>query len=199
MTVTVTDVVPTGSFAMVGNLVMLPALMGGMATGALAFFLVKRPWYRIIAVASGAILGGLGAALVLGPWMGAVEANFGMLWLALSAAMGAIGATSMGAGTLFGNVGLALAGMLMMLIGNPWGGAFVPKEFLGGFMGWLGSVLPVGNLIEVIKDISFFPEASQASHWFVFIAWMAIGIMLWAIGATIRYSKAKREPAGVTA
>ena len=199
MTVTVTDVVPGGPLAMAGNLVMLPALIGGMATAVLALFLVKRPWYRIIAVASGAIFAGLVAALVLGPWMDIVQSNFGMLWLALSAAIGAIAATIMGLGTLFGRAGLGVGVVLMMLVGNPWGGAFVPREFLGGCMGWLGSVMPNGNLIEVVKNISFFPEASQAPQWWAFAAWAAIGIVLWAIGAALQTRKANQEPEAVAA
>ncbi len=182
---TVTDVVPGGSLAMASNLVMLPALFGGMATAILALFLIKRPWFRIIGLTSGALFAGLMGALVLGPWMDVVSANFGMLWLALSTSIFAIGATIMGLGTLFGNAGIGVGALLVMLVGNPWGGAFIPSEFLGGFMGWLGSHMPNGNLVEVVKNISYFPEASQASQWWTFVVWAAMGLALWALGAAL--------------
>lgn len=192
MTLRVTDVVPGGSLAIIGNLVMLPALFGGMATALLSVLLVKRPWLRIVGLASGTVLAGLMGALVLGPWMDVVSANFGMLWLALSAAMFAIAATIMGLGTLFGNAGIGIGALLVMLVGTPWGGVFVPSEFLGGFMGWLGAHTPNGNLVQLIKNISFFPEASQASQWWVFIIWAAMGLALWAVGAALGSRKQAR-------
>lgn len=192
-TVTVTDVVPGGANAMGENLAMMPALIGGMATAALSFFLVKRPWYRILAVVSGVLFAGLTSALVFGPWMNLIDVSFGMLWLAFSCAIGAVAATAMGLGTLFGVGGLAVGAMLMMLVGNPWGGLFVPTEFLGGFMGWLGSHMPTGSLIQLIRDLSFFPEASQSMYWWVFAIWAAIGVVAWASGSMIQSARAKRQ------
>lgn len=187
-----TDVVAGGELAQAGNLVMLPALIGGVITAMLSLFVVKRPWYRIVSVLSGSLLAGLSGALVLGPWMGVLTGSFGMTWLALSAGGMAISATIMGLGTLLGNAGIGLGVVLMMLVGNPWGGMLVPSEFLGGFMGWLGSHMPNGNVITVVKNITYFPEASQTSQWWVFGIWAAIGLALWLVGASIQSYRSQR-------
>lgn len=186
VTVTTTDVVSGGTLAAAANLVMLPALIGGMMTAVLSVFVVKRPWYRIISVLSGSLFAGLAGALVLGPWFDVLPGSFGMNWLALSGGVLAIAATITGLGTLLGPAGIGLGVILMMLIGNPWGGMLVPSEFLGGFMGWLGANMPNGNVIQLIKNINYFPDASLTSHWWVMAVWTAIGLLLWLLGAAIR-------------
>lgn len=198
VTVTTTDVVAGGTNAAAGNLVILPALIGGMMTAMLSIFLVKRPWFRIISLVSGALFAGLSGALVLGAWMDLIPGDFGMIWLALSAGVCAVGATIMGLATLLGNAGIGLGVILMMLIGNPWGGTFVPTEFLGGFMGWLGAHMPNGNVIQLVRNIGYFPDASQSSQWGVFAAWIGIGLVLWLAGSLIHTAKAKKQ-AAVTA
>lgn len=193
VTVTVTDVVSGGAGAMASSLVMLPALIGGMITSVLSLFAVKRPSRRIISLISGSFFAGLAGALVLGPWFDILPGGLGATWLALSTGILAIAATITGLGTLLGKAGLGLGVILMMLIGNPWGGALVPSEFLGGFMGWLGAHMPNGNVIQLVKTISFFPEASQASRWWILIAWILIGLGLWAVGTAIHGAKAKKQ------
>ncbi|MGX1738907.1 ABC transporter permease [Corynebacterium flavescens] len=187
-TVTVTDIAAgSGSLGpMAGNLVMLPALIGGMITAVFSLFAVKRPWNRIFSLVSGALFAGLAGALALGPWFGVLSGHFGATWIALSAGILAIGATITGLGTLFGKAGMGLGIALMMLVGNPWGGAMVPTEFLSGFMGWIGAHLPNGNVIQLVKNINFFPDAAQTSHWWILSGWIAIGLVLWASGAAVQ-------------
>ena len=192
VTVTVTDVVSGGTAAMASSLVMLPALIGGMVTAVLSLFAVKRPSHRIISVVSGSLLAGLAGALVLGPWFDILPGNLGATWLALSTGILAIAATITGLGTLLGKAGMGLGVVLMMLIGNPWGGALVPSEFLGGFMGWLGAHMPNGNVIQLVKTVSFFPDASQTSYWWILGTWILIGLALWAVGTAIHGAKTKK-------
>lgn len=199
VTVETADVVAGGTLSAAANLVMLPALIGGMITAMLSVFMVKKPWYRIISLVSGALFAGLAGALVLGPWMDVLSGGFGMNWLALSSGILAIGATIMGLATLLGPAGIGVGAILMMLVGNPWGGMFVPTEFLGGFMGWLGAHMPNGNVIQVIKDINYFPEAAQGSSWAVFAVWTGIGLVLWLVGSAVRSAKGEKRVETVSA
>lgn len=191
MTVTTTDVVKGSTASAAGNLVVLPALIAGIATAMMATFIIKRPLYRIITLFSGAILGGLTGAAVLGPWFDVLPGSYGMHALALGMGILAIGSTVCGLASLLGKTGLGLGMMLMMLIGNPWGGMLVPTEFLPGFMGWIGSHMPNGNVITLMKNISFFPEASQSIQWWTFVAWAIAGILMLLAGAAIQQRKQK--------
>lgn len=195
VTVTTTDVVSGGAVAAAGNLVMLPALIGGMATAMLAFFMVRRPIYRIITLIAGAALAGLSGAAVLGPWFDVLPGSYGMHALGLGMGILAIGATIAGLATLLGKAGIGIGVALMMLVGNPWGGMLVPNEFLPGFMGWLGAHMPNGQVITVMKNISYFPEASQSSQWWILASWAAAGIVLVIAGAALQAARAKRAAA----
>lgn len=195
--VTTTDVVTGGTIAAAGNLVMLPALIGGMGIAMISFFLIRRPLHRMIALFGGAILAGLVGAAVLGPWFEIIPGHYWMHALALGMGILAIGATITGLGSLLGRAGLGIGAVLMMLIGNPWGGMLVPTAFLPGFMGWLGSHMPNGNVITVIQNISFFPAASQAGQWWTFIIWAAIGLALLGVGA-VSQARTKSGNAPVT-
>lgn len=199
VTVTTTDVVSGGTVAAAGNLVMLPALIGGMATAMLAFFMVKRPIYRLITLIVSATLSGLVGAAVLGPWFDLMPGDYGLHFLALGMGILAIGATITGLATLFGRAGLGVGVVLMMLIGNPWGGMLVPSEFLHGFMGWLGAHMPNGNVITLMKNISFFPDASQGSQWWTLGLWAAAGATLLLIGAATQAARSKKVGAARSA
>lgn len=191
MTVTTTDVVTGSTASSAGNLVVLPALIAGIATAMMATFIIKRPQYRIITLISGATFGGLAGAAILGPWFDVLPGSYGLHALALGMGILAIGSTVCGLAALLGKTGLGLGMMLMMLIGNPWGGMLVPTEFLPGFMGWIGSHMPNGNVITLMKNISFFPDASQSSQWWTFVVWAAAGMLMLLAGAAIQQRREK--------
>jgi hypothetical protein len=191
MTVTTTDVVKGSTASSAGNLVVLPALIAGIAAAMMATFIIKRPQYRIITLLSGATLGGLAGAAVLGPWFDVLPGSYGMHALALGMGILAIASTVCGLAALLGKTGLGLGMMLMMLIGNPWGGMLVPTEFLPGFMGWVGSHMPNGNVITLMKNISFFPEASQSGQWWTFVAWTVAGMLMLIAGAVLQQRREK--------
>ncbi len=198
VTVTATDVVSAGSSGAAANLLMLPALIGGMATAMLAFFMVARPRLRIITLLAGSVFAGLVGAAVLGPWFDILPGSFAMNSLALGMGILAISAMICGLATLLGPAGIGIGVVLMMLIGNPWGGMLVPTEFLPGFMGWLGAHMPNGNVITLMKNINFFPDATQAGQWWMHIIWAATGLVLLLIGALVQASK-HRKPGNLVA
>jgi len=199
--VTTTDVVSGGTAAAASMLVMFPALIGGMATAMLAFVLVARPRDRVFTLLTGATLAGLVGAAVLGPWFDLLPGSFGMHWLALSVGVLAIGSTICGLATVAGRAGLGVGVALMMLVGNPWGGAMVPAEFLPGVMGWLGAHMPNGAVMSLMRNISYFPAASQSTQWWILVAWVALGLALLAVGAVrhARRAGAQAAPDAVTA
>lgn len=191
MNVTVTDVVSGGGNAFAGNMAMLPALIGGMAGGMIAMFFVKRPAYRVITVVTASAGAGLAGAAALGPWFGMLPGNYWLQALALGVGALAVSSLIAGLGTLIGKVGIALGAVLVVLIGNPWGGFMVPPEFLSGFMGTLGSYLPNGNVVSLMKGVNYFPEASVAGAWWTLAIWSVVGIAMILIGAALRRPKEK--------
>ncbi|MBC9954053.1 ABC transporter permease [Leucobacter sp. cx-42] len=190
--VTVTDVVGGGN-AFAGNLSMLPALIGGMMGGMLSIFMVRRPAHRIITISVGAIGVGLVGAAVLGPWFDLLPGSYWLNALALGGAALAISGAISGFGSLLGKAGAGLGVILVMLIGTPWGGVMVPSEFLPGTMATIGSHMPTGTLVNLIKSINYFPEAATSGQWWTLAIWAVAGMLLILIGTLIHARKAARK------
>lgn len=178
--ITVTDVVPAGSTAAAANLTMIPALIAGLSGSIIALFVVKKSVDRFATLIAAAATAGLAGSAVLGPWFGILAGNYWMQALGIGAGTLAIGATITGLGSLLGRAGIGMGAVLIVLFANPWGGAMMPTEFLQQPWGTIGSYMPNGTLINLLKSISFFPEASTSAQWWTLAAWMLAGLAMLA-------------------
>lgn len=184
MKVSVTDLVGGGN-AFAGNLAMMPVLIGGMMGGVLTTLLVKRPALRFITLPLLSIGGGLIGSAVLGSWFGMLPGNYWVRALALGVAMLAISSFISGVGSVLGKVGLGLGAAFIMLIGTPWGGIMAPTEFLSSGLAQFGALMPSGTLVNLVKSIGYFPEASTATLWITLGLWAALGLLLLVFGELI--------------
>lgn len=71
------------------------------------------------------------------------------------------------------------------------------KEFLPEPWGTLGSWMPNGTLIALLRDLSYFPSASTAPLWWTLIGWIAFGFVCLGIGAWAQLEKERQELAEV--
>ena len=183
--VTVTDVVPVGAVGAAANIILLPVLIGGIASAVLSLVLVRTPVRRFVTLGVAAVVGGLVGAAVLGPWFDVLEANYWVVSAALAMGILAISAFIAGLGTLFGRAGLGLGIILIVLVGNPWAGLFAPREFLIEPIATIGAYMPNGTVVDLLRSINFFPNAATGGNWLVLAIWAVVGLLMLGIGAAL--------------
>ena len=178
---TVTDVVPlsahdpTGSrLAMAG----LPLALGGVVGGALLSSVLSGVRHQLIGLTGYAVLAGLGLAAILGPWFGALHGTYVVEAAAIATIMLAVAAVVIGLGRLLGPAGFAVAAAVFILGATPLSGATVPRDFLPRPLGVVGGWFPQGAGNTLLRDLSYFPDATTTSSWLVPVGWTAIGVAL---------------------
>ncbi|MGO4455524.1 ABC transporter permease [Arthrobacter sp. RAF14] len=184
-TVVVTDVVPLSAddsrgagLAVAG----LPLAMGGMVGGILISLLVSGAWRRLAAVVAYGVLGGLGLAGILQGWFHTLQGDYGLNAAAIGLSVAATAAIITSASALIGRAGIAVGAVLTMFIGNPLSSLTQPKEFLPAPWGDVGQWFVPGSSGTLLRDLSYFPDASTAFPWLVLAGWAALGVVLIVTG-----------------
>ncbi|MCG7631430.1 MULTISPECIES: ABC transporter permease [Gordonia] len=151
--------------------------------------------HRLIAVIGFAALVGVLASVLAGPVMGALPGDFtGMaVTLALLSAATALATKALGA--WLGAVGIPIATILLITIGNSTSGATVGVDLLPGYARVLSELLPPGAAIRSITDVSYFDGAHQWSGWLVLIAWIVVAAALTTLRARRPTTSTTRERA----
>ncbi|MFW0794456.1 hypothetical protein AAFP30_11635 [Gordonia sp. CPCC 205515] len=159
----------------------LPIALGGWIGAVVIMMMLHSFRGRLIAVASFAVVGGLGLTAVLQFIVGTFDGNY---WLTSLAAMLGIAATAMmvlGLRELLGGLGLGIAAILLILLGNPLSGLSSAPEMLPTPWGWIGQLLPPGATGSLLRDVVFF-EGHGATHAFVvLVCWFVAGSALFGI------------------
>lgn len=188
---------------------VLPVMLTSLVAGILLTMLVRPVRLRLAALIAFGVGGGLVSALVTHTWLGimpsryaVVAAVLGLFALAVSSAVAGLGAL---AGRLGGparaRFGLALGGVLFMLIGNPFSGATSAPEMIPGAWGAIGQWLPPGATITLLRAVDYFGGHRSAGPWLVLAIWAVIGLGLTgisALGAASRQTRPEPRPQAAT-
>ena len=130
--------------------------------------------WRLGLIGGYALSAGIVGALTVGPIVGALPDHFLALAAlgALYAAMAAL--VTYGLCRLLSYVGLGLAALLLILVGNSTGGGSINQEFLPDFFRSIGQVLPNGAFIRSVRNTVYFGGAN--THRAILV------VALWALG-----------------
>lgn len=182
----VRDVVPTSPGDPTGTgfaFTVLPIAISSLAAGALLVLHLRRRGYRAVALLVFGAGGGAASVAVAHTWLGILPGNFTVLasvagLASLAVAAGVSGLAQLGA--RFGRpaAGIAVAGALIMLAGNPFSGAGTAPEMLPGAWGMAGQCLPNGALATLLRSVAYFDGARSAGPWAVLAAWATAGLLL---------------------
>lgn len=197
-TVTVTDVVPLSADDPRGTgltAALFPLVLGGIVGGVAVSLLVVGALRRVLAVAVYSAVGGVVLVAVLQSWFGALQGDWWTDAGAAALALAAVAAPITGFVALLGRAGIALGAVTMMLVANPISGATMPPEFLPWHWGEIGQWFPPGAGATLLKELSYFPDASTAFAWAVLAGWTAVGVLLTAIAVV----RERRTPDSVDA
>lgn len=158
----------------------------------------SRASARLIGLAGYALASGLGGALVAEVMFNAFDGGFWEL-----AALGAltvfgVGAFSMAIQVWLGVVGIGLAILLFVVLGNPSAGGAYPAELLPSFWRSIGPWLPPGAATDAIRGIIYFDSAGVTASALVLAGYAVIGVVFTYLGIRRREPEAV-EPEAVEA
>ena len=189
------DVVPAEHGAALPSSV-LPLVIAGLLTGIAAALLTSSGLGRAGLLIGASALVGLVAAGIVQSWLDVIGGN----WLVNAGVFGltvlAIGATVTGLFALFGELGIGLAAVLMVFVGNPFSGAGSAPELLPQAVGGIGQLLPPGAGANLLRSTGFFDGAAAGTPLAVLLAWTLGGLALVALGA-MRGRRPAAAPAAV--
>jgi hypothetical protein len=177
----VEDVVPaTAAGTGLGSSV-LPLVLAGILTGALAALAVTRGHERVGLTIAGSVLAGLVSALIADTWLGIVEGDWLLNAGAFTLTFLAIAGSVAGLYALFGRGGLAAGAALMIFVGNPFSAAATAPELLPEPVGGLGQLLPPGAGANLLRSTGFFDGAGATEHLAVLGVWALAGLAALAL------------------
>lgn len=201
-TVTTTDSVPaqagdarglSGFYLVVGWLVggYLVASLLGVSKGSRPAT-TRRAVIRLIALIPYAILSGLGGALVVGPWLGALTGHVVALWWVGALLVFCAAAVTTAFQVLFGVLGVGVTVVLFVVLGNPSAGGAYPAPLLPTFWRAISSAIPNGCGVAAVRGIVYFGGHGIARDVLV-IAVYALGGVAVAVGGAAWTTR--RKPA----
>src|SRR3954471_19563119 len=138
---------------------------------------------RLGALAVYALVSGIGGALITGPVLGVFDGHL----LAL-AAFGAllvfvVGAVTMGLQVWTGLVGIGLAILLFVILGNPSAGGAYPAPLLPPFWAGIGPWLPPGAGTDAVRGIVYFDGAGAGRACLVLAVYAVVGVLATIAGS----------------
>lgn len=201
VTPTVTDVAPLPADDPRGvglSAGALPIALGGLMAGVAISLLVAGTWRRVGAMLTFAVLSGFTMTAVLQFWFGTFTANFLLTSLAATLGVMATGMTVLGLEQLLGRVGIGLAALIIVVLGNPLSGLASAPEMLPQPWGAIGQALPPGATGTLLRNVAYFDGAAIIRPLLVLAGWLLLGLLAFWAGTT-RTARAKTEPAAATA
>jgi hypothetical protein len=212
-TVTVEDVVPlqsgdnyglTGFYLVIGWIVggYLMASLLGISAGARPAT-PRRAYFRLGAVVPYAILSGFGGAVIVDQVLGALTGHFVALWL-LGALLVTVAATvTMAFQVMFGVVGIGIAVLIFVILGNPSAGGAYQTELLPPFWRFMSNALPTGAGTDTVRRVVYLGSNGITGHLIVLSSWAIAGAVITVVASHLRHRRPVRKnevgsPAGVT-
>lgn len=159
----------------------LPIALGGWIAAVGIIALIAGTWQRLATAGGFAIAGGFALVGVLFG-IGALQGNY----LADSlAAMLSIGATSflvLGLQRFLKGIGIGIAALILIVLGNPLSGLSSAPELLPHPWGALGQLLPPGATGTLLRNVSFFDGHAIAMPLAILTAWLVVGLIMYGLG-----------------
>ena len=179
----VEDVVTSGPAGSALASSVLPLVLAGIICGVVATMLASSALGRAGLLLAGSVLAGLAGTAIIQPWLDVVGGDWAANAAALSLTVFAIGSFAAGMKALLGEAGLAIGGVTMVLIGNPFSGVGTAPELLPQPVGGLGQLLPPGAGGNLLRSTGFFDGAAAGGHVAVLAAWAVAGLALLFVAA----------------
>ena len=133
---------------------------------------------------------GLVAVGIVQAWLGAIPGDWVTNAAVISLTVVAISSAVCGLGMLLGPPGVALGGLLMVFVGNPFSGVSSAPQLLPSPAGALGQILPPGAGASLLRSSAFFHGYGSGADLIVLAAWAACGLAAVLAGGAVRRRRA---------
>ncbi|WP_327365482.1 hypothetical protein [Streptomyces sp. NBC_01217] len=194
--VTTADVVPLAHFdgrGLAGFYMAFGVTLAGFVLGqntlGLGHLLHLRHRFRLIAGVSAAT--GLLATVIAGPVLGAVPAPIVPLAFTLTLLAAAAAFTTKLLGTYLGPVGVPVATLLLLTVGNSTSGATIGADLLPAAARAVSALLPPGAAVRAITDLSYFHGAHTALPLLTLALWAVVAALLVSLRPRLRLSRTR--------
>ncbi|PKV84888.1 DUF3533 domain-containing protein [Streptomyces sp. TLI_146] len=146
----------------------------------------QRAVIRLGALAVYSIAAGLLGALIIGPVLGALPGSYPGLAGLGALVVFAVGATTLAFQGLAGIVGIGLAILVVVVLGNPSAGGAYPYPLLPPFWKAIGPALPPGAGTWAARSIAYFRGNALTGPLLVLSAWAVAGAAVTLVMAGLR-------------
>ncbi|MER6914691.1 DUF3533 domain-containing protein [Streptomyces sp. NPDC000594] len=139
---------------------------------------VHRALIRLGALLLYSIAAGLLGAVIAGPVLDALPGGIAPLWGLGTLLVFTVGVLTLALQGLLGIVGIGLAILVVVVLGNPSAGGAYPWPMLPPFWSAIGPALPPGAGTFAARSISYFQERALGGSLLVLAAWAAGGTLV---------------------
>ncbi|MBF4162753.1 ABC-2 transporter permease [Nocardioides acrostichi] len=198
-TYTTTDVVPLQSGdarGLTGFYLVLGLLVGGYLMSAALGVMTGTPRgvrevaSRLALLVPHALLGGLGGALVVDTWLGALTGHFWALAGIGALLVLAASCVTLALQVLLGTIGIGVTILLFVVLGNPSAGGAYQTPLLPAFWRGIGPWIPNGAGTEAIRRIVYFDAVGVAPRVALVAGYAVLGAAVALLGAALRRRRA---------
>ncbi len=152
-----------------------------------------RAVIRLAAMAAYAVVAGLLGAVIAGPILNALPGSIMAFWGLGSLLVFAVGAITLAFQGLAGIVGIGLAILLVVVLGNPSAGGAYPYPLLPGFWRHLGPILPPGAGTFAARSIAYFKGNGAGGAFLTLAAWAVGAAAVALVMSLVRQDKKELE------
>lgn len=189
--VTTTDVVPLAHFdarGLAGFYVSFGVTLAGfvLAQNALGMANLLHLRHRFWLLAGVSVAVGTIAATIAGPVLDAVPAPFLPLAATLALLAAAAAFTTKLLGTYLGPVGVPVATLLLLTVGNSTSGATISSDLLPAVGRAVSALLPPGAAVRAVSDLSYFDGAHAGLPLLTLALWAVLSALLVAVKPRLR-------------
>ncbi|MFF3116112.1 ABC transporter permease [Kitasatospora sp. NPDC057904] len=146
---------------------------------------VHRLLIRLGAMALYSIAAGVFGTLIAGPVLDALPGSIPSLSAVGALVVFTVGAFTMALQCLFDIIGIGIAVLIFVVLGNPSAGGVYPAPMMPPFWRAIGSWIPNGAGTAATKSIAYFGSTNMAMPLLVLVVWAVLGVAV-ALLAVVR-------------
>ncbi|MFT4041568.1 MAG: hypothetical protein QM673_00245 [Gordonia sp. (in: high G+C Gram-positive bacteria)] len=162
----------------------LPLALGGWISAMVIMLVIHRPGARVVAAVGVAVVGGLAVVAIEQFVVATFDGNYLLTSLAAMLGIAATCFAVLGLRELLGGLGIGIAAIALILLGNPLSGLASAPEMLPRPWGAFGQLLPPGATGALLRDVTFFDGHGLRHPIVVLICWLIGGIVLYILGVS---------------
>ncbi|MFI9327445.1 ABC transporter permease [Kitasatospora sp. NPDC052868] len=169
----------------------LVASILGISAGALPAN-PNRALIRLGSLALYSVAAGIGGAVIVGSVLNALPGSIWGLAALGALVVFAVGAVTMALECLFDIIGIGIAVLLFVVLGNPSAGGVFPPPMMPPFWRAIGAWIPNGAGTDAARSIAYFDAANLTMPLLVLAVWAALGVAVTFV-AVLRRPRYGRE------